>query len=351
MKPELLLTRTLTRPAWLTRTPWTQLLLTFGAVVVVPALAAAQTTTQVVEYYHTDAIGSVRAVTKQVNGQWQVVARHDFMPFGEEVAPQNPPQDKRLFTGKERDSETGQDYFEARYLRVSIGRFTSPDPVRVRPDRLLDPQRLNSYSYVANNPLGRIDPDGRDAIAVVFPDYKIQTPLGKIGNLGHAGVVTIDSSGRAKYFEYGRYDKAGKGLVREVRLDPVVMGSDGKPTAESLNGVMKVVSREAGNRGKIEGAYFATDDKQTAAMNQYAEGREAQNGDPNRESYDLQTNNCATFMDKTLEAGGAKLPPNLGARPNGQIAPIQNAAGNKVEYEPAKGQATITPLKKKEEHP
>ena len=52
-----------------------------------PAAALAQTTTQVVEYYTTDAIGSVRAVTKQVNGQWQVVTRHDFMPFGEEVAP------------------------------------------------------------------------------------------------------------------------------------------------------------------------------------------------------------------------------------------------------------------------
>ena len=79
-----------------------RLLLTLAAVVAMPALAVAQTTTQVVEYYTTDAIGSVRAVTKQVNGQWQVVTRHDFMPFGEEVSPQNPPQDKRLFTGKGR---------------------------------------------------------------------------------------------------------------------------------------------------------------------------------------------------------------------------------------------------------
>jgi RHS repeat-associated protein len=243
------------------------------------------------------------------------------------------------------------DYFEARYLRASAGRFTTVDPVMAVKDNLLEPQRWNRYANAKNNPLAFIDPDGRDAIAVVFPDYKIQTPLGKFGNLGHAGVVTIDSSGRAKYFEYGRYDEAGKGLVREVRLDPVVMGSDGKPSAESLNGLMKVVSREAGHGGKIEGAYFATDDKQTAAMNQYAEGRQGQNGDPTRESYDLQSNNCATFMDKTLEAGGAKLPPNLGARPNGQITPLQSAAGNKVEYDPAKGQVTVTPLKKKEEHP
>ncbi len=93
--------------------PATALLLT--ATLLVPATALAQIPTQQVEYYHTDVLGSVRAVTKQVNGQWQVVARRDYMPFGEEVAPPSLPQEKRLFTGKERDHETGLDYFEARY--------------------------------------------------------------------------------------------------------------------------------------------------------------------------------------------------------------------------------------------
>ncbi len=106
-----------------------------------PAIAAAQNTTQVVEYYTTDAIGSVRAVTKPVNGQWQVVVRHDFMPFGEEAAAPIPPQDKRLFTGKERDAETGMDYFGARYYRANIGRFTTIDPVHTWNENLEDPQR------------------------------------------------------------------------------------------------------------------------------------------------------------------------------------------------------------------
>ncbi len=59
-------------------------------------------TGQLVEYYHTDALGSVRAVTQVVNGQVQVVSRHDFMPFGEEVNSPSPPTEKRLSTGKER---------------------------------------------------------------------------------------------------------------------------------------------------------------------------------------------------------------------------------------------------------
>jgi len=124
-----------------------------------PTLALAQTTTQVVEYYHTDALGSVRAVTKKVSGQWQVVSRHDFMPFGEEVAPQNPPPDKRLFTGKERDAETGLDYFSARSLNALLGRFTTTDPL-MSSGHPNDPQSWTRYTYARNNPLRFSDPFG-----------------------------------------------------------------------------------------------------------------------------------------------------------------------------------------------
>ncbi len=64
------------------------------------------------------------------------------------------------FTGKERDSESGLDYFGARYYGSSMGRFQSPDPVIITPERLANPQELNLYAYVANNPLRFIDPTG-----------------------------------------------------------------------------------------------------------------------------------------------------------------------------------------------
>jgi RHS repeat-associated protein len=150
------------------RAPSTALLLT--ALLLIPANALAQTTTQVVEFYTTDALGSVRAVTKKVNGEWTVVNRHDFMPFGEEVAPQVPPPYKHLFTGKERDAETGQDYFGARYYRADIGRFTTVDPVYTWQENLQDPQRWNRYAYVRNNPLRYTDPDGRQ-IAMAPSEY------------------------------------------------------------------------------------------------------------------------------------------------------------------------------------
>jgi RHS repeat-associated protein len=61
-------------------------------------------------------------------------------------------------TGKELDTESGNDYFEARYYSSSVGRFLSPDwSAKVEPvpyAKLDDPQSLNLYAYVQNNPMG-----------------------------------------------------------------------------------------------------------------------------------------------------------------------------------------------------
>jgi RHS repeat-associated protein len=57
---------------------------------------------------------------------------------------------------------TGLDYFGARYLSSAQGRFTSIDPVTITPGRMVDPQQLNQYAYVRNNPLRLIDPTGED---------------------------------------------------------------------------------------------------------------------------------------------------------------------------------------------
>jgi RHS repeat-associated protein len=66
------------------------------------------------------------------------------------------------FTGKERDQESGLDYFDARYYGSTMGRFMSPDPVFASPERVADPQQWNMYAYVRNNPLSRTDPTGLD---------------------------------------------------------------------------------------------------------------------------------------------------------------------------------------------
>ena len=65
----------------------------------------------------------------------------------------------KKFTGKERDAETGLDYFGARYFASAQGRFSSPDPL-LGSANPLDPQSWNRYTYGLNNPLRYTDPFG-----------------------------------------------------------------------------------------------------------------------------------------------------------------------------------------------
>ncbi len=67
----------------------------------------------------------------------------------------------------ERDFETGLDYFGARHYQALWGRFTTIDPVYTWEENLVDPQRWNRYSYVRNNPLRWVDPDGRMALPLI----------------------------------------------------------------------------------------------------------------------------------------------------------------------------------------
>ena len=91
-----------------------------------------------------------------------VLSIEDYAPFGQVFTGSN--LDPYKFTGKERDTESGLDYFGARYYGSSIGRFMSPDWSAKREAvpyaKLANPQSLNLYAYMNNNPLLGIDPDG-----------------------------------------------------------------------------------------------------------------------------------------------------------------------------------------------
>jgi RHS repeat-associated protein len=120
-------------------------------------------------YLTADHLGSTRVVTDSTGA---VKGRYDYLPFGEQVSAifgnrssipgYNLPSDseRQKFLGKERDSETGLNFFEARYYSSEQGRFTSADPVYFQITMAFDPQRFNLFSYGRNNPLKFVDPDG-----------------------------------------------------------------------------------------------------------------------------------------------------------------------------------------------
>lgn len=114
--------------------------------------------------YQSDAIGSPIAMTLGTQVVWQA----DYMPFGKEWTVSSSPGNDQRFAGSKKDDETGLNYFIHRYMDSSIGRFTSPDPIGAvnpktgKPNEkvLSEPQRLNPYVYVSNNPMNAIDPLG-----------------------------------------------------------------------------------------------------------------------------------------------------------------------------------------------
>lgn len=120
-----------------------------------------------VSYLTNDHLGSPRVNTDQ-NGA--VISRHDYQPFGEESTggARNAAlgyagdDNRRQFTGYERDDESGLDFAQARYYSKSLGRFNSADEPFA--DQTEDnPQSWSLYSYVRNNPLNLVDPSGMAA--------------------------------------------------------------------------------------------------------------------------------------------------------------------------------------------
>jgi RHS repeat-associated protein len=83
------------------------------------------------------------------------------VPWGSSTAPDATEQH---YTGQIRDTESGNDYFGARYYSSTLGRFMSPDPSGLLAQRPEDPQSWNMYAYARNNPLIFIDPNGLDCI-------------------------------------------------------------------------------------------------------------------------------------------------------------------------------------------
>jgi RHS repeat-associated protein len=104
-------------------------------------------------FFHNDHLGTTKAVTDHTG---LVLERWDHYPFGEEWV-SGLTGDRYRYTGHLRDQETGNDYAGARYYTNARGRWLSVDPVLHNLD---DPQSLNRYAYVFNDPVNHSDPDG-----------------------------------------------------------------------------------------------------------------------------------------------------------------------------------------------
>lgn len=205
----------------------------------------------VLTYLHADPYGSTRLVTGPTG---DVVSRHDYLPFGEEVPgtlgarPAIPgyETDDGLpfrFTGKERDRESRHDYFGGRYFASPGGRFLSPDEPLLDVDPA-DPRSWNRYAYGRNNVFAGVDPDGH-----VFKAITVAFRIGRALYKGYDLYTTVEGMVESTQTIFstdarvGTWDrlKATGALVSEISG-----ASDILKGAKSLQRTAKVVD-EAGD--------------------------------------------------------------------------------------------------------
>ena len=212
-------------------------------------------------YLTGDHLGSTRAETNSAGAaQWY----HDYLPFGEELlsgiggrgslyGPGDVDGTTHKFTSKERDAETGGsaaqglDYFGARYFSAAQGRFTSPDwsatPQPIPYADLTDPQTLNLYSYVRNNPLSKTDPDGHCGIwgdsSCTFSQWVKSIPDRAVGGLKFEANAALEMVGVAPKFQASNAEQA----------DAMAAGEQVKPLFQT--GLAMAIPGPEGIKGEV----------------------------------------------------------------------------------------------------
>ncbi|HET6844915.1 MAG TPA: RHS repeat-associated core domain-containing protein [Candidatus Angelobacter sp.] len=155
-----------------------------------------------VAYYFSDNLKTASVIADAAGN---IKSESDYYPWGGELQFANSDSNHYKFTGKERDSETGLDYFGARYYGNSLGRFITPDwaakATAVPYADFADPQSLNLYTYVRNIPTTRLDADGHDIFTDVITYIAIH-----LGNVG-----TTEGNVRSQYNNKVAETKANQG--------------------------------------------------------------------------------------------------------------------------------------------
>ncbi|MBD3249184.1 hypothetical protein GF336_04005 [Candidatus Woesearchaeota archaeon] len=147
-------------------------------------------------FYHPNHLGSTDIVT---DSSGDVVEETEYLPFGEVLEGGD---SRHLFTGQEKDQDTGLHYYNARYYSSFLRHFTQPDTML--PD-IYDPQQLNRYSYARNNPVKYVDDSGH----FVFTAMAIGFTAGAVISAGvsayyqHSTTGSINAWTTAKHASIG----------------------------------------------------------------------------------------------------------------------------------------------------
>jgi len=198
-----------------------------------------------------DWLGTKRAQLRVSDGCLETYAS---LPFGDKLTPAGncPDASEQHFTGKIRDAESGNDYFGARYFASDMGRWLSPDwSAKAEPvpyAKLYNPQSLNLYAYVNNNPLSAADPDGHDGDICKAPGADC---TGKaVSTKNYDGTTTV-KQGTTTPVE--NRDSAGKvtSVTTTSTITTVKLDADGKVASATQD--QSVTNQKVNSKGNPVG--------------------------------------------------------------------------------------------------
>jgi len=195
--------------------------------------------------------------------------------------------------------------------------------------------------------MGPVGATAGQALLIAYLDSKITLDLAKGTapaqpeqprvELGHAGILLIADSGLTKYFEFGRYDRSHRGVVRQVTVPNVELLSSRVPTNDSLRRVLKKLSTTSGQGGRIRAAHV--DGVDFEAMHEFAQRSRDEWPD-----YHWYRNNCTTYADEVLRAGNPKRAPFLATAvtmPRNLVADYLTYGHGEVFFDPGRDRLEI----------
>ena len=185
---------------------------------------------QDVYYYHGDHLGSANWITDAMGHEMQYI---HYAPYGDLIDNQmaSTYDERYKFTGKERDAESGYDFFGARFYSSIFGHWLSVDPLA---DKY---PNISSYAYCGWNPISRIDPDGKWVQIVVgaaisaASDYAFQVGMNMLNGDDFSTALTHDIS------------------IKSIAVSAAV-GAAGVGVAKSINKAQQAV-KLANNAQKV----------------------------------------------------------------------------------------------------
>ncbi len=192
-----------------------------------------------VSYYFSDHLKTASVITDSAGN---IKEDEDYYPWGGELQFANNDSNHYKFTGKERDVETGLDYFGARYYGNWLGRWMSPDwavkPITVPYANFGDPQSLNLYGYVRNIPTSLIDGDGHGWWAD-FGSGLYDSTVGSVVQIVVHPINTAVGLGHAVAHPINTAVAIGKATAATVKA---AAHGDGKAIGQAVGTVVSAVA-------------------------------------------------------------------------------------------------------------